>query len=156
MKSISIFSMLIVALNIISCDNKDQTVVNRVTGNWKISEVRYSARGSSLTDSIVTYDKAQFNFGDCNLTASNRECYGYYTLKGTVQTAISYGVTVSENTVNIIPTNQKNLQGVILWGSYQIKKPDKNTLILTGPASYTNEKSEFRFQSLDATITLIR
>lgn len=153
----TLISLLLIDLFLVAgCDKKDQIIVNQLVGSWKISEINYSIRGSNSIDSTVTYSKAQVDFGGCELSSSIRECYGYYTLTGNERTAISYGITVSENTVNIFPVDQKNVRGMVLWGSYQIEKPKSNILIVTGPASYIDQMGKVFLAIQDIKLTLTR
>ncbi|MVM42258.1 hypothetical protein GO730_38830 [Spirosoma sp. HMF3257] len=156
MKSKFVALVILQLFFIVSCKTKEQVEADRLSGGWIITEAAYSQRGSNQVDSTITYSKSVFDFGSCKLTTSNRECFGYYSFNGVKRTAVSYGISVSENKLNISPVDQNNREGIDLTGSFQIEKVNEKLMYLYGPAGYTDEKGKFHLQALDIKLTLIR
>lgn len=143
-------------LLLVNCQSKEQIEADQLSGGWKIAQISYSQRGSDTVDSTVAYPTAVFEFGNCQISASNRECYGYYSLNGLDRTAIVYGISVSDSKLNLIPVDQANRRGIDLTGGFQMQKGINNTMYLTGPAGYTDKQGKFHLQAFDVELTLVR
>jgi hypothetical protein len=143
-------------LLLINCQSKEQIEADKISGGWTITQISYSQRGSNTVDSTVTYPRAVFEFGSCQLNASNRECYGYYSLNGLDRTAIVYSISASESRLNLAPIDQTSRRGLDLTGGFQMGKVANNTIYLTGPAGYTDQQDKFHLQAFDVKLTLVR
>lgn len=109
-----------------------------------------------MPDSTVSYAKSAFEFGSCQLTASNRECFGYYSLNGLDRAAVTYSISSGEKRLNLSLVDQKNRREVDLTGSFLIEQNNGNVMILSGPAGYTDKQGQFHLQALDVRLTLTR
>lgn len=152
----SIFLSFSLAFLMVNCKSQEQVEVNKISGGWKIAQVTYAQRGSSSPDSTVSYEKSTFDFGSCQLTASNRECFGYYSLNGLDRTAVTYSISGDEKRLNLAAVDQNNRKGIELNGSFSIEQSSNSTLILSGPAGYVDKNGQFRLQALDVRLTLTR
>lgn len=141
---------------ITGCQSQEQIQADALAGGWKITQISYSQRGNNRIDSTVTYSKAVFDFGNCKLTASNRECYGYYSLDGLNRTGVTYGISVLENQLNLIPMDQANRRGLDLTGGFQMDRVSRSLMHLRGPGGYTDSQGKFHLQSFDINLTLAR
>jgi len=140
----------------LGCKSDEQVEADRVSGGWRISKIDYFQKGSSTPDSSVNYNKSSFEFGSCKLTASNRECIGYYSINGLDRTAVNYSITPQGDRMSLSLVDQNNRKGIDLTGSFQIQENTNNTLVLHGPASYKDKNGQFHLQALDVKLTLNR
>ncbi|GAB3747057.1 hypothetical protein GCM10028817_03910 [Spirosoma pomorum] len=154
MKLAIVFGSLLFSIS--GCKSDEQVEADRVSGGWRISKIDYFQKGNSTPDSSVNYSKSSFEFGTCKLTASNRECFGYYSINGLDRSAVMYSIAPQGDRMSLSLVDQNNKKGIDLTGSFQIQENNPNTLVLYGPAGYIDKNGQFHSQALDVRLTLNR
>lgn len=113
---------------ILSCE-KDQALINSISGEYKIVKINHMASNKETTE--VASD-GQFSFTKCEIQNKDAQnCDGYYQIMGKDRVTFTYlpekkngqeELFISISNMNVDP---------YLGGSFEITERDSRTLILT-------------------------
>ena len=121
-------ALAIGCLLIMSC-NKDQILVNKIEGTYKIEKVIYII---NTRDSVVNMQNSSMNFDQCNLKkqSGSQVCSGFYQIEGQDRINFNYKPENfggrEEMVININDSRLKAAFG----GSYQVESRTDESLTL--------------------------
>lgn len=133
MKTKSFIIAVTTVLLMIACKDENQAIIDKISGTWKIEEITYSQTGQAIPDSVIKYSTSTFQFDNCALTGSTRQCTGYYNTNGNEKVNIQYGVSASNDETSISVMETK-IPKINLHGSYKVTV-NGNSMTMSGPQS---------------------
>lgn len=120
----NIYYTLLIVLSVFQACSKEQTMVNKMDGEWEIEQISFIKNGE---DSIVTAPIGVFYFEKCELGTGT--CPGYYEVLNHDRVVIGYSMNARTDKLNISLLSEADLEFV---GPYDLETFSKKKISVTG------------------------
>ena len=142
MKDLKIAGLLMVAVTaFISC-KKEQALINKIEGTYKIEKLIYI---TSTGDSVISFSNSTMFFDQCALKKQvAQQCNGYYEISGQKRMSFDY-LPRKESGKVIMNINSFDFDATPYFGgSYIIENLTDNSLTLFRQINFNNDKPDVR------------